>query len=169
MTRYSHTEDDTSILRGDNGTLYTGNNPSKNAEALLDDIDGDLYIVGDRSAETLLDAGAEPDLIIIDGQTRRDSYTPQIDRDDYQLRSATNPQGTVSDEAWDAVRQGIENGNTLLEIDGEEDLLALPVIMHAGTDSYLAYGDPGIDGKEGIRLLRIDQTIKDEVETLLDG
>jgi len=169
MPVYELEEEHTTFLRDELGDLYTGGTPEENCERLLDDINGGpIYVVGDYSAMQLLDMDVRPDLIIYDGHIRTEEHDNGIDTAGYTALTATNPAGQISQEAYDAVSEAVNKPPTALEIDGEEDLLALAVIDSAEDGANVVYGDPGINGPPGMRLVRVDREVSEAVDRLLD-
>lgn len=163
--RYELRAEDVEALRGA-GTLYRGEDPVRNAERCLEDVGGPIYAVGDVAAESLQEAGATPDLLVTDGRTRRTGYETDIDLDAYDTLATRNPAGGITEEAYDAVRAALDRAPAHLRVSGEEDLLALAVVAHAGAGT-LVYGDPGIDGPGGLRAVAVTDA-EDAVAELLD-
>ncbi len=56
-----------------------------------------------------------------------------------------------------------DNKKTVIKIEGEEDLLALPLVLLAPLESVVLYGQPD----QGVVLIRVTETKKNEVLTLL--
>jgi hypothetical protein len=64
-----------------------------------------------------------------------------------------------------AIREGMETGrSTLVRVDGEEDLAALPAIAAAPDGASVLYGQPG----EGVVHVTVDDDVRDRVRSLLD-
>jgi len=76
---------------------------------------------------------------------------------------AKNPAGTIESEAWESVAEAIRAGDSLVTIDGEEDLLALPAILEAPLNSVVVYGQP----REGIVVVHVTKTKKAQIRELL--
>jgi uncharacterized protein (UPF0218 family) len=56
----------------------------------------------------------------------------------------SNPAGCIDPDAAEAVVKAYRSGRpTLVLVDGEEDLLALPLLYHLGDRDALLYGQPG--------------------------
>jgi len=151
-----------STLRRPFGKLY----PS------LDDVGGllsesDLLIsVGDVTTKNLLDAGITPDISIIDYKIKRKPSKHKIEYDAVILH-AKNPPGTIADELWDVIKEGIERvkksrKNVLIVVDGEEDLSVLPCVLESSEGSLILYGQPG----EGVVLVEVDK-VKDRAKNLI--
>ncbi|RLG72750.1 MAG: hypothetical protein DRO11_01515 [Methanobacteriota archaeon] len=103
-----------------------------------------LISVGDVSTEQLLENGVKPDVAIVDGKTLRGErlehrYNHYISR--FHLQ---NPPGVLVDRCWAILVKAICNPPSLVEVDGEEDLLTLPAVILAPTNSVVVYGQPGV-------------------------
>lgn len=103
-----------------------------------------LISVGDVSTQQLLESSIKPDVAIVDGKTLREErlrhkYNHYKTR--FQLR---NPPGVIVDRCWTTLVKAICNPPSLVEVDGEEDLLTLPALILAPTNSVVVYGQPGV-------------------------
>ncbi len=110
-----------------------------------------LSCIGDVVTMHCLQAGITPTLAAIDGYTRRRDMegTSDIPR----LASAAgmniariqNPRGSISLDAFEAVCNTLESRRpTLLLVEGEEDLLALPAIACSPPGGIVIYGVPAV-------------------------
>ena len=101
---------------------------------------GLVVAVGDYTLRRLLSEGVEPILAIVDCLTRRERVEcPGLPG--YRVLRVHNPRGYISWQAWLAVA-GAWGEKTLVVVDGEEDLLAIPAILEAPGDALIAYGIP---------------------------
>lgn len=109
-----------------------------------------MIAVGDLTTETLLSEGITPALMIIDHMVGRRPYTahsPRIEGHEFRRIAVASGPGYISKEAMDAISESLEHLGevpTLIEVDGEEDLLALYVIRAAPVGSVVYYGQPPI-------------------------
>jgi uncharacterized protein (UPF0218 family) len=117
--------------------------------------------VGDATTRRLVEYGIIPDLAIIDGQERRQS-SPTLDYSAEVIR-CSNPAGMITDDALQAIRNGLHNSRTRLLVTGEEDLLALPACAYAPLESIVLYGQP----MEGIVQVAVTSEKRAEAERLL--
>lgn len=101
---------------------------------------GETFIVtvGDIATKTFLDAGITPKLAIIDGMVGREPFSEVADRFKDAIVVKSGP-GYISKQAIHAIEKMLR----IIFIDGEEDLLVLPAILHAPLGSILYYGQPG--------------------------
>jgi len=104
--------------------------------------------VGDIVTETLVKVGIVPYLAIIDGKTKRKSTTSFINYENiFQILRAKNEAGVIRYSVFLLIKNILrEEGlgkNYLLLIDGEEDLLTIPVILYSNRDKDIVlYGQP---------------------------
>ena len=144
------------------GPVYT------DTEALLADAGEPIVCVGDVVTYHLLKAGRQPDVALVDGKTKRDEVDPEI-RDaiaGFDRRvSLTNPAAGLTAELLEVLAAGVEaDSTTLIEVDGEEDLAALPAILAAPEGASVVYGQPD----EGMVLTTVDAAAKQAARELLD-
>lgn len=78
----------------------------------------------------------------------------------YQVK---NPAGVISMESWDAIRRAMRHEESLISVDGEEDLLALPCITESQDNSLVLYGQPS----EGLVVVKISPGIRAAVDGIL--
>lgn len=109
---------------------------------------GEIIItVGDVATKTLLDEGVTPSLAVIDNKVERRPYaglkkwkkTLHIET----LKVQSGP-GFIAHEAVLFIRQWAKEPRKpcVIEVDGEEDLLALPALAEAPVGAVLYYGQP---------------------------
>lgn len=122
-----------------------------------------IISVGDRVSKNLIKNGIAPQLSIVDERCMRKKTQPIRWTAASTIR-VKNPQGTITEEAYDAIRKAIEkNERTKIVVDGEEDLLALIAVLHAKDDSLVLYGQP----YQGIVVVKVTAEKKSEVAEIL--
>ena len=115
-----------------------------------------LITVGDITSK-LFDA----DIKIFDGRILRNTPVPTPT----PTLTAKNPQAAIDKDIWSILKQAISSQKKeKILIDGEEDLLVLPLILLSEPDTIIAYGLP----HEGISYLSPDKKTKTEAETILN-
>ena len=125
-----------------------------------------IITVGDVATKTLLDSGVTPRLAIIDFRVGRKSssilekYRDSLVKKSLSVKSGP---GYISKEALQAIRAKHKEKRVII-VDGEEDLLALPAIVHAPEGSIVYYGQPG----EGLVEVVVTQEKKKDVVALLE-
>lgn len=124
--------------------------------------------VGDRTTERLHEFGFVPFLQIIDFFEKRIPRRPSVwTGEDANLLSAENPAGSISMDALHRLKESLDlirNGrkNLVLEINGEEDLLALPVIAFFPVGTVIFYGQPN----EGMIIVSTAESRKNSKQLL---
>ena len=115
-----------------------------------------VITVGDKVTETVYALGRIPDIQVVDGFERRmKRLPPEVPYS--RLIEVKNPAGFLTREAITGVRaayRGRKPARVLVE--GEEDLLAIPIIALAPSPAVIFYGQPGI----GIVAVRADARVK---------
>ncbi|MGC9072015.1 MAG: GTP-dependent dephospho-CoA kinase family protein [Acidilobus sp.] len=126
-----------------------------------------VICVGDVVTYYCLKSGRLPDVIVVDGKTKRQWLGRPITliKDaNYLQISLDNPAGGLTPEALDAMCAAIRDSNKLIVlVRGEEDMLALPALMCAEPGSLVIYGIP----ERGASLVVIDPMISREAQTRL--
>jgi hypothetical protein len=123
-----------------------------------------IISVGDRTTEKMIDFDLIPSLQIIDGQEKREKREP------LKLEHATeltvdNPAAEITSESIEIIKKAFTLQSPVrLFVNGEEDLLVLPVCIHAPENAVVLYGQPN----QGLVIVQITQEIRNKVQTLLD-
>ncbi|MHB1261760.1 MAG: GTP-dependent dephospho-CoA kinase family protein [Thermoplasmatota archaeon] len=138
-----------------------------------------VLAVGDVVSLTLKTLGVTPRLFVCDYQTQR-GLGSGVHRDAanektlYELELGNwgelafrvrNPPTTITREAWDAIRLGLQHdeGPVRVVVEGEEDLLGIPCFLEAPNGSVVLYGMPN----QGVVVVRVDAAFKKRVADLL--
>ncbi|PSP84976.1 DUF359 domain-containing protein [Halobacteriales archaeon QS_1_68_17] len=147
------------------GPIYT------DAGALVRDAGRPLVAVGDVVTYHIVRAGEPPDVALVDGRTKRDAVDEEIAAGiggfDREMR-VENPPATVTDDLLSALAAALERArdgeSTLVVVDGEEDLAALPAVLAVPEGGSVVYGQPD----EGMVLVAADPTARERVRGLVD-
>lgn len=139
-----------------------------------------FYIVGDIVAQDFL---ANPFLrnyikiCVIDEKTQRNQINIEHSGFFEEIVEFENPAGMINKESWEIFRAAIASDKkTLIKvIEGEEDLLILPLIDEIPIEAkgnFAFYGQPPITDSrfvipEGIVVVNVDKNIKDKVKRAL--
>lgn len=103
-----------------------------------------IISVGDIVSQRMIEYGLSLNVVIVDNKTMRKSIQPIKVHTDQTLY-AKNPPGSITDEAWAAIRHALEqDGRTKVMIDGEEDLLTLVTVLSAPANALVVYGQPNV-------------------------
>ena len=124
-----------------------------------------IVSVGDVVSESMAKHGISADLAIVDNRVMRQSREPVSLKVDKVLH-AKNPPGTITAEAWRAVKEALGQKQAVkIVVDGEEDLLTLVALLHAPLNALVVYGQP----YEGIVAVRVTRRKKQEVRRIMEA
>ena len=123
-----------------------------------------LITVGDRTSEKMIEYGFIPSLQIVDGQEKREKrIAPKLEN--ATELTVDNPAAEITPESISMIKKAMSmNSPVRIFVNGEEDLLVLPVCIHAPDNSVIMYGQPN----EGLVIVTISPEIRNKVQTLLD-
>jgi uncharacterized protein (UPF0218 family) len=123
-----------------------------------------VIAVGDATTERLVSFGITPEVAVIDGKERRSKRNYPASYSASELR-CSNPAGTISREAVKVLQQALESPPPVrVFVDGEEDLLALPIFATAPEGSVVLYGQP----LEGLVVVKITPAKRKQAKDLMD-
>lgn len=129
--------------KGDVFHLKEGPPEKRVVERILKESPAQVISVGDVTTATLLKAGYTPDVMIIDGITKRGNYEGEFSAEIEYL--IYNPAAVIYPEAWSTIATALDNRQpTLVKVDGEEDLLGFPAVLLAPEGSIILYGQPDV-------------------------
>lgn len=122
-----------------------------------------VITVGDRVTETLGAQGRVPDVQIVDSRENRKGRAPP-DVAFARKIEVGNPPGTITEGAIEGIREALRGQKPArVAVEGEEDLMALPVIALAPLSAVIFYGQPG----EGIVMVTADAESKSRNRIIL--
>ena len=123
-----------------------------------------LITVGDRTTEKMIDFDLVPSLQIIDGQEKREKREPPKSQYKTEL-TIDNPAAEITPQSISVIKKAFTMESPVrIFVNGEEDLLVLPVCIHAPDNAVVMYGQP----HEGLVIVNITAEIRNKVQTLLD-
>ena len=143
--------------------LSLGQDNKENIQKYLSD-NSYIITVGDRKNKKMIEYGIIPSLQIIDGFEKRQK------REFPKLGNASeliidNPAAEITLQSIEIIKKAFEMTPPIrLTVNGEEDLLVLPVCIHAPENSVVLYGQPN----KGLVLVEINTEIRNKAQTLLD-
>ena len=152
-------------LKNPLGNLISDNNPNK--ENIIKKISAEsvLITVGDRTTENMLQLGLKPQIQIIDGLEKRNKRLVPADDAINTNLSCKNPPGEITEESTEVIQKAFSSELPVrITVDGEEDLLVLPVCIFAPENSVVMYGQPN----EGLVIVHITPEIRAKVQKILD-
>jgi uncharacterized protein (UPF0218 family) len=146
------------------GNLIPENQATKSN--ILKHIPKESYVitVGDRTSEKMIDFGLIPSLQIIDNLEKRVKRIPA--RCDVSTELiCDNPAAEITTQSIDAIKKAFVSKTPVrLVVTGEEDLLVVPVCIHAPDNAIVMYGQPN----EGLVIVKITPEIRNKTQRLLD-
>jgi len=148
------------------GNLIRDNDPNK--ENIIKKISAESVIitVGDRTTEYMLQLGLKPQIQIIDGLEKRNKRLVPTDDAINTNLSCKNPPGEITEESIQVIQKAFSCESPVrITVDGEEDLLVLPVCIFAPENSVVMYGQPN----EGLVIVHITPDIQAKVQKILDA
>ncbi len=147
------------------GLLLTGSpedNAARAIELFMRKRPPKVIVVGDFTLKSLINRGFVPDLAVYDRKTKRSGFNNIDLPPSFMVK---NPPGTITDEAFSAIRAALGSGaRTSICVEGEEDLLSIPAILLSPTGSVVLYGMPD----RGMVLVEADEETKSRVRSMLD-
>jgi len=155
------------------GKLLT-KNPTKELIKQIEEQNPPLIIfVGDYCVLDALKHGLIPDIAVIDGKNLREEFK-EISIDNAKVIKSKNPPATITANTWLKIKEIFESQKTIqitrkpkepivLLIEGEEDLLVLPIALEAPENSFIIYGQP----YEGIVVIKVTADIKIKFSKLI--
>ena len=102
-----------------------------------------VIAVGDVTSSTILKEGFTPNVMIVDGITKRGAFEEEFSAE--RVYEIFNPAAAIYPEAWSVIDTAIHDEmNSLIIVEGEEDLLGFPAVLLAPDDSAVLYGQPDV-------------------------
>lgn len=150
------------------GILLRGN-VEQTRDRLLNAVKNKYTIcVGDAVAQSLLDVGLIPDVIVADGRSMRqktESLDSYLEKCNYHVIDVENPPATIALKALETLKEVLSSkeSRVFLKVRGEEDLLALPAILYSPTGSTVLYGQPN----EGVVMVEVNDRSRKKAFSLL--
>jgi len=152
-------------LKNPLGNLISDNDPNK--ENIIKKISNESIIitVGDRTTENLLQLGLKPHVQIVDGLEKRSKrVVPTDDKTNTKL-FCKNPPGEITTESMKVIQEAFSTEPPVrILVDGEEDLLVIPVCIYAPENAVVMYGQPN----EGLVIVTVTPEIRAKVQKILD-
>lgn len=130
-----------------------------------------LISVGDATTKRLLEEGTIPKLAVVDFTVERKKLYFKVEdlgfRGEEIVYIAHNPAGTLTPEVWETLEnidsKLTDSRNFVLKVEGEEDLLVIPLILLLPLGYTLLYGQP----HEGVVVLSVTEEAKERIFAFL--
>ena len=129
-------------------------------------LDGNSYVitVGDRTTEKMMEFDLIPSLQIIDGLEKREKREQPPALANATELTVNNPPAEITFESIQAIKQAFSMASPVrIKVIGEEDLLVIPVCIHAPENAIVMYGQPN----EGLVIVKITPEIRNKTQRLL--
>lgn len=134
---------------------------------ISDKIPKDAFVitVGDATTEKMLSFGFNPSLQIVDALEKRNKRELPAGNAKTVL-TCTNPAAEITDESISTIRKALKMPFPVrIIVNGEEDLLVLPVAVYAPDNSVILYGQPN----EGLVLVRLTEEVRNRAKSIMDS
>ena len=136
----------------------------KNIQKFLSD-NSYIITVGDRTTEKMIDFGLIPSLQIIDGQEKRVKRDIPNSFESATNLSCDNPAAEITAQSIETIKKAFASKTPVrIIVNGEEDLLVLPVCIYAPENSVVMYGQPN----EGLVVTKVTPEIRNKTQRLMD-
>ena len=124
-----------------------------------------VITVGDRTTEKMIEFGMIPSMQIIDGQEKRVKRSTPDNLEISTSLTCENPPAEITSQSIDTIKKAFKSKTPVrILVDGEEDLLVLPVCIFAPENSIVMYGQPN----EGLVITEITPEIRNKTQKLID-
>jgi uncharacterized protein (UPF0218 family) len=123
--------------------------------------------VGDSTTDRLLSFDITPDILVVDGLERRMKRNHGLHTKIAAAKElhCSNPPGSVSEEAFFVLYQAFKMPRPVkVIVDGEEDMLALPIISIAPQETFVLYGQP----LEGMVIVNVNPEMQAKAKNLME-
>jgi len=147
------------------GDLIHDSDPNK--ESIIKKIftESVVITVGDKTTENMLQLGLNPQVQIIDCLEKRNKRLVSINGEINTKLSCKNPPGEITEGSIQVIKKAFSSEPPVrIIVDGEEDLLVIPVCILAPENSVVMYGQPN----EGLVIVQITPEIRAKVQKILD-
>jgi len=147
------------------GNLIRDNDSNKENIIKKNSTESIIITVGDRTTENLLQLGIKPQIQIVDGLEKRSKrVVPTDDKTNTKL-FCKNPPGEITTESMKVIQEAFSTEPPVrILVDGEEDLLVIPVCIYAPENAVVMYGQPN----EGLVIVTVTPEIRAKVQKILD-
>ena len=135
-----------------------------NKENIQNHISSNSYVitVGDRTTEKMLDFDLIPSLQIIDNLEKREKRESLKLSDNTTELKVNNPPTEITSQSIDLIKKAFTMQPPVrINVSGEEDLLVIPVCIHAPENAIVLYGQPN----EGLVLVKVTPEIRNKTQT----
>ncbi|MHA2236618.1 MAG: DUF359 domain-containing protein, partial [Candidatus Thorarchaeota archaeon] len=149
--------------KGDVYAVKDGQPEKRVADRIREESPAMVITVGDVTSHTILKESYTPDVMIVDGITKRGLFEEVFSSaSEYEVY---NPAAVIYPEAWSVIDTAIHDSEkSLITVDGEEDLMGFPAVLLAPNGSAVLYGQPDV----GIVWIPVNDQTKKTTRELLE-
>lgn len=123
-----------------------------------------LITVGDATTEKMIKFGLDPSLQIVDSLEKRNKREPPLGKVKTVLR-CSNPPAEITHESIESIKKALGGEPPVrILVEGEEDLLVLPAVLHAPKNSVIMYGQPN----EGLVIVVVDREVQEKAQKIMN-
>lgn len=127
--------------------------------------DAFLITVGDATTEKMIKFGLDPSLQIVDSMEKRNKRNLPLGKT-RTILECVNPAAEITDESIFVIKKAFQAGMPVrIIVKGEEDLLVLPVALHAPENSVIMYGQPN----EGLVIVKVTEEIRNKASKIMNS
>ncbi|MDQ6722784.1 MAG: GTP-dependent dephospho-CoA kinase family protein [Thermoproteota archaeon] len=125
-----------------------------------------IITVGDTTTEKFVEFGYVPDLSIIDNKEKRIMKCKIIEFEVDKIITCENRPGEINMQVIDLIKKltTMKFNKIQIIIEGEEDLVALPLFMYSPDKWTIFYGQPN----EGLVVVEINNTIRKRAKSIFN-
>ena len=125
-----------------------------------------VVTVGDATSELLIKMGLIPFLQIVDGKEKRHERDLPINDSVVTTMNCKNPAGEITQQSMDTIKKSLDSKPPIrIIVDGEEDLLVMPVCLFAPENCVVMNGQPD----EGLVIVEITSQIRQKVQNIVNS
>ena len=127
--------------------------------------DAFVITVGDATTEKMIKFGFDVSLQIIDSlekRNRRDLPEGKVET----ILTCKNPAAEITEESVSVIRKAFGMISPVrIVVNGEEDLLVLPVAVYAPDNSVILYGQPN----EGLVIVQVTEEVRNKAGSIMNS
>ena len=125
-----------------------------------------VVTVGDATSDLLIKMGLIPFLQIVDGKEKRHERELPTSDSVVTTMNCKNPAGEITQQSMDTIKKSLDSKPPIrIIVDGEEDLLVIPVCLFAPENCVVMYGQPN----EGLVIVEITSQIRQKVQNIVNS
>ena len=103
---------------------------------------------------------------IVDGKEKRHERDLPISDSVVTTMNCKNPAGEITQQSMDTIKKSLDSKPPIrIIVDGEEDLLVMPVCLFAPENCVVMYGQPD----EGLVIVEITSQIRQKVQNIVNS